>query len=396
MSSVVDATHLDEAQQLALFRMLAKILNVPEANDLNPIVLSAPGGFGKSHILRIASRLLTNAGVLHKVSSFTGRACANISKESGLQAKTLHSMMMQAVLDDNGDLLFFEDKDDKDVARDSGSAILIDESSMVPSEMFRRLLRISKKYKVQLIFIGDNSQLPPIEPPQTAGFNVMELSEKETERLELKVNYRQLEGSGIADLATWLRENNSIPRRKTDDLRMVRKSTVMQLEFHQQHKFDTILCGTNKVRRKLNNLVRVARGHHEEMPEEGETIICARNDVVNEQKINNGELYTILTRVKSSMEGCHDYQLHGMDNGVNVRVCIPDECWTEESKLGRKLRGKPIQNFRFGYAITVHQSQGSQFDKVLFVDEDVSFFLPQIRWRYTGVSRAKNALVIAR
>lgn len=394
MNSVIDVTTLDASQRYALFRMAAKTVNFTERTDNTPIVLSAPGGFGKSHTLRILSNLFNKANIRHRVAAFTGRACANITKESGLQATTLHGMMMQAVLDDNGDLIRFENRDDREVAAEVGQAILVDESSMVPSEMFTRLMRISKNHNIQLIFIGDLSQLPPIEPPQTKGFNVMELDK--AEKIQLTVNYRQLSGSAIAELCTWLRETNSIPRKKADDLKMLPKSKVFELSFHQRHQFDAILCGMNKTRKRLNALVRTARGFYDETPEEEEIIICKRNDVVNEQKINNGELYRVVQKIAGRQNGMREYMLHGVDRDIQVRVNIPDVAWNEEENFGRKIGGVPVQQFSYGYAMTVHAAQGSQMDRVLFIDEDVSFFLPQQAFRYTACSRAKNYLVVAR
>jgi len=391
----VDISNLDDDQKHAAIRITSTITNTTEKNNLTPIVMCAPGGSGKTHVLRLASTLMSAAMIQHKTACFTGRAASQVAKEGLPNTSTLHSLMMKAVLDANGDLLYFEDKPDEEVAADIGEGLLVDEGSMVPHQMFQRLMNICTRYGVKLVLVGDSAQLPPIEPPQTKGFNIMDLQPPTVERISLRTNYRQKEGSAIADLAMHLRDNASIPRRKSQDLRMLPKSRVLKLDFHQKNHFDVILCGTNKIRRRLNNLVRTARGFEDEYPVEGEVIICKRNDIVNEQRINNGELYRVESRFPSNIEGCHDYMLSGMDNGITVRVRIPDVSWGEEEKFGRKLNGHPVQQFSFGYAITTHSAQGSQFPRVLFFDEDVSYFLDQQKWRYTAVSRASEYLVIA-
>lgn len=390
---VVDISHYDEHQQYALTRILSFIFNIPEQSNLTPIILSANAGSGKTTLLREACKGLLKTGIKFAVAAYTGRAVSTLTKEGLSNASTLHSLLLTPLLDENGDLIRFEDKSDKEVAEQVGRVLIIDEASMIPSDMFNRIYTICQNYKIKLIFSGDIAQLPPISEDE---FNVMEFDEAEV--LPLVVNYRQKDGSGIADLAMYLRENNSIPMRKSSDLRVIRKSVITKIDFHRKNSYDVILCGTNRMRRKLNALVRQARGFDEEVPVEGETIICKRNDVVGNMKINNGELYVVETRFPSSLKGAHDFLLRGIDKRVTVQVTIPDSAWSEEGEFGRKIQGRNVHMFSFGYAITVHAAQGSQFSKVLFVDEDVSFFMKdnQIKWRYTAVSRAQDMLTIAR
>jgi len=50
--------------------------------------------------------------------------------------------------------------------------------------------------------------------------------------------------------------------------------------------------------------------------------------------------------------------------------------------------------FAFGYALTVHMAQGSEFDNVLLIDE--WFHDDRIPWLYTGITRAAKRITIAR
>jgi hypothetical protein len=52
--------------------------------------------------------------------------------------------------------------------------------------------------------------------------------------------------------------------------------------------------------------------------------------------------------------------------------------------------------FAFGYTLTVHLAQGSEWDKVLLIDESAAFRDNRSRWLYTAATRAKNRLVIMR
>jgi exodeoxyribonuclease-5 len=55
---------------------------------------------------------------------------------------------------------------------------------------------------------------------------------------------------------------------------------------------------------------------------------------------------------------------------------------------------KGTQEFTFGYALTCHKAQGSQWDKVCLFDEGASFRDESMRWRYTAATRAAEELTV--
>lgn len=386
-----DVSMLSDEQQYTLVRMLRKAVNMHESKEL--IILDSPGGCGKTHAIRAVCNVLLHSNVQYIVGTYTGRASAQVAREGIDSVSTLHSMMMNPIIDDDGNLIYFEDLPDSEVAEKIGSVLICDEASMIPSAMYNRLKKICDDFNIQFILVGDSAQLEPIEPDKSKGFNCMD---QKGEHLKLTHNFRQQEGSDIAALAMHLREENSIPLKKADDLRIVPKANVRNLDFHKKNKFDAIICGTHKTRRKMNNLVRQARGFHEQVADIGEIIVCKRNDVVGGKKLNNGELYKVEARFESPIRGCYDYMVSCLDKDMKVKIRVPDKAWSEEEQISRKMLGDYVQNFQFGYCLTCHSMQGSQVSSLLFIDENVSFFLDQQRWRYTGISRAKDYLVVAR
>ena len=387
-----DVSALSEEQQYCLKRILCKAIDHTE-NKKELLILDSAGGCGKTHTLRAACKAMDQSSIPYTVATFTGRASAQVAKEGVSNTSTLHSLLLEPVLDDNGDLIKFEDKLPHEVAKSIGRVLICDESSMIPSEMYHKMKRICDQYNIPFILIGDSAQLPPIEPEETKGFNCMD---QEGEHLKLTFNFRQQAGSAIAELAMHLRENNSIPMKKSHDLKMTSKTAVRTLDYHKKNHFDVIICGMHKMRRQMNRLVRTARGFTEETAEIGEVVVCKRNDMVNSMKVNNGELYSVEGKFPSRVDGCHDYLLSCLDKNLSVRVCIPDIAWTEDGKFGRKIKGQNVQDFQFGYCITCHSMQGSQASRVLYIDENVSFFLDQQRFRYTAVSRAADYLEVAK
>jgi len=386
-----DVSMLSDEQQYVLVRMLRKTINPKEPKEL--LILDSPGGCGKTHTLRAVCNILTESMVSYVVGTYTGRASAQVAKEGIANVSTLHSLMMKALVDDEGNLIRFEDIPDAEVAENIGKVLICDESSMIPSAMYKRLKKICDDYNIQFILVGDSAQLEPIEPDKSKGFNCMD---QKGEHLKLTHNFRQQEGSAVAALAMHLREENSIPMKKTDDLRMVSKAQIRKLDFHQKNHFDAIICGTHKTRRKMNDLVRQARGFYDEVADIGEIVVCKRNDVIGDRKINNGELYKVEARFESPLSECYDYMLSCLDKNLKVKVRVPNKAWEESETIPRKILNDTVQDFQFGYCLTCHSMQGSQVKKLLFIDENVSFFLDQQRWRYTGISRAEESLVVAK
>ena len=86
----------------------------------------------------------------------------------------------------------------------------------------------------------------------------------------------------------------------------------------------------------------------------------------------------------------------------------PDENWASapsRSRCGRNAspaasrqvewqQRKRYDEFDFGYVLTVHKAQGSQWDDVVLFDESFAFPDSRERWLYTGVTRAAKRLTV--
>ena len=172
---------------------------------------------------------------------------------------------------------------------------------------------------------------------------------------------------------------------------------MFSLAFHKKNEYDIIVCGMNKTRKRINELVRRARGFGGEIPEVGEKIVCLQNTYVGggSTRINNGELFTVEASFPGEVVSKFIISSEdSVDSGDWITVNVLNDCWSSE--FSGKLHGDiPICTFGFGYCMSCHKVQGSTFGRVLFVDEDVSFFLEQQRFRYTGITRAAQHLMVA-
>jgi exodeoxyribonuclease-5 len=263
--------------------------------------------------------------------------------------------------------------------------IVIDECSMVDEVIGRDLLRLG----VPILVLGDPAQLPPVAG---AGFFTNQAPDVLLDEI-----HRQAEGSGILQLATRVRQQRTtaLPTGVFGD----EQSCV-----HPRHAierdcdplwFDQVLVGTHKTRRAWNTRIRQQLGRQPYEPVPGDKLVAMKN--AHQHQIMNGEIWN-----------CRD--VVGIDRD---RITLTVEADDEPGKLrtvtairhyfqGReeelKLSPVPGAQFDFGYALTVHKAQGSQWQKVLLVNEGFAFRRdPDTPWRwlYTGITRAAQTVVVA-
>lgn len=344
------------------------------------LIFGSSAGTGKTYSINVLRDLLNLYDIEHTAVAYTGRAASKI------KARTCHSLLYEPVVDANGDLLRWARIPAHLIRENVGAGILVDEGSMIPRNMHDELTQIG----VPIIYIGDYAQLPPVDASGDT-FNVM--YDVKGEHVVLNEMRRFGAESGIAEIATILREENSIPRIKRDDVKMVAKQATMKPEFFQKYKIDMVACGTNKTRKKYNDIIRRHLGYDtSEYAEIGEKVVCLRNDVIGGERISNGDLFTVIYALHENDIG--KYILVNEDTKQRITVDILHETWITE-KAPKQHKGSPVGQFAFGYAMTVHKLQGSSIENVLFYDENVSFFLDQQRFRYTGITRAAKQLYIA-
>jgi exodeoxyribonuclease-5 len=77
-----------------------------------------------------------------------------------------------------------------------------------------------------------------------------------------------------------------------------------------------------------------------------------------------------------------------------VKVSVQPECFTGAIEQVEWPQRKRYDEFDFGYVLTVHKAQGSQWDDVVLFDESFAFPDSRDRWLYTGVTRAAKRLTV--
>jgi exodeoxyribonuclease-5 len=241
---------------------------------------------------------------------------------------------------------------------------------MVDERMGRDLL----SFGVPVLVLGDNAQLPPI---RGAGFFT-----QRTPDFQLTEVHRQAFGSPVIALATRAREGLALRPGSYGD-----SAVVEDVADADMLEVDQVIIGTHRLRHRITKKMRRALGFTGTMPQVGEKLLCLKNS--RKKNLRNGTLWMVIEAAPLS-DGFIAMTVKG-DDGETVEVIAPEEGFTSHDGNGSDL---PEQPFAFGYAITCHKSQGSQWDSVLIFDESEVFRQHQHRWLYTAITRAAKRVVI--
>jgi UvrD-like helicase C-terminal domain len=176
--------------------------------------------------------------------------------------------------------------------------------------------------------------------------------------------------------------------RRTRRTRLSRDgSRVVHLSDYKVVPCDQILVGRNVTRRNINSGLRERYGLRGTYPLGGDKLVCLRNDF--RRGFLNGSLWIVERVIKASDDGPIVLRVVSEEGGAAV---------TATTHAGF-FNGRPILdpreyvNFDFGYALTVHKAQGSQWDDVVLHGEQNYFGDDARRWLYTGLTRAAKRII---
>jgi ATP-dependent exoDNAse (exonuclease V) alpha subunit len=193
--------------------------------------------------------------------------------------------------------------------------------------------------------------------------------------------HRQAFGSPIIELATRVRNEQPCRLGNYDD-----SAVVTNILIAEMLKFDQIIIGTHRLRHALNDECRRHLGFRGALPEPGEKLLCLKNK--RSLGLRNGTVWTV---VETGAEDRGFVEMVVQDDDGDIEVSAPVEGFSSYEGSGTDLPGHP---FAFGYAITCHKAQGSQWDTVCVVDESRVFRGNRWRWLYTAITRAAKCVTV--
>lgn len=393
---------LTKEQQFVHNSIIDWINNFDRSNQKQWISFSGLAGTGKSTLVGFIARTIKEEHYKNiAYATYTGKASIvlrnKIELHDGDFVGTIHSLIYKPVIDKNGNVTHWALKSDIDQ-----DIIFIDEGSMVGKDIWDDLL----KFNVPIIVSGDHGQLPPIG---SKNFSLMKKPD-----LILKQIHRQALDNPIIKISYIARKYGEVPIKifgnNTAKLDWYDNKTKKIL-YNFDLKTDTqILCGMNRTRVKLNELIRYeVLGYDRYEPNKDERVICLINDrkqnVMNgligsviDTKIINDNIIDLNIRFDGSS---NDQKIYSHRKGflqINHDTLI-DETFKPVLKNSFEPtdgRIKKVNVFDYGYCISVHKSQGSEFEKVILIDERNNFQTDDdyAKWLYTGITRARNKLLI--
>jgi exodeoxyribonuclease-5 len=310
-----------------------------------------------------------------KYAAFTGKAALVMRNKGCDEASTIHSLIYRA-RETRDEQPTFELWDDAPASK--AKLIVIDECSMVDSELGRDLM----SFGCPLLVLGDPAQLPPI---QGGGF----FTSAEPDAMLTEV-HRQAQDDPIVRLSMDVREGRGIEVGDYGDTQVVRRDGLDPARVMQA---DQVLVGRNNTRKAYNMRIREKQEIIDPLPVAGDKLVCLRNN--RKKALFNGGLWRVKARAQSksrivTMRLVPDEELAAKA----VKVSVRSDCFEGGIESIPWEQRKPYDEFDFGYVLTVHKSQGSQWDDVVLFDESFAFQESRARWLYTGITRAAKRLSI--
>ena len=365
--------------------------------------IAGPAGSGKSSVVRYIIQALGFNPLEVAYVAYTGKAAQVLKQKGNPNATTAHKLLYKAVPMPNG---FFKFKP-KGVLDFPYKMIVVDEISMLPKDLWELLL----KHRIYVLALGDPFQLPVIYENQDN--HVLD-----NPHIFFTEIMRQAQENEIIRLATWIREGNKLSDYHCDnqDIQIYKKSELVTGMYEWA---DQILCATNQTRNQLNRTLRQIKGYDEE-PQQGDRVICLHNyweffDRNGEFPLTNGTTGKInyyYTEKQHFPNYIIDKPVEYMfaefetDDGYIYNMAPIDYSLLKDGKTPVTSRIRYLMNknkkvidapfeFDYGYAITTHKSQGSEYNKVLLFEEGFPYEKEEhARHLYTGITRAVDKLVI--
>ncbi len=318
----------------------------------------------------------------------TGRAAKRLSESTELPAMTIHRLLGFNGQEDN-------DTEGKEI---EGRLVIIDETSMLDTWLGHQLLKAIPK-DAQVIFVGDQDQLPPVGPGQVLKDL---LACKRIPTVELVDIYRQSEGSSIIELAHEMKKG-SVPATltaKTKDRSFI-KASPEQIPKVVEQVLKAALSKGQSIR-EIQVLAPMYRG-----PAGIDTLNKMIQEMVNpnpdgtRKEMTFGEtIYRIGDKVLQLVNQPESNVFNG-DMGEVVALFKANETVEKKEMLVVSFDGNEVtyekndlNQITLAYCCSVHKSQGSEFQTVIMPVTRSYMKMLRRNLLYTGITRAKNFLIL--
>ena len=356
------------------------------------LVITGGPGTGKTTIINAITTILDKNELSYALAAPTGRAAKRMQEATDSEANTIHRLVGI-----RPDMPIAEYNEENPIDKDY---IIVDEMSMVDIFLMKSLLDAIGE-NAALILVGDSDQLPSVGP----GNVLSDILNSNAKSIRLKKIFRQAGQSNIIVNAHRINEGNyPILNQPNKDFFFINTSandfnkTLLQLienRLPNFYKLDPIkdievlalsrktAWGVDAINKSIQEALnkeksflkindRIFKLHDKVMQVRNNYDLRAQNYVTNDDGVYNGDI-GIITKIDTNEESLEVQ----FDDGKIV-----------------KYKKEDIKDLDLSYAITVHKSQGSEFKCVIIPMMQVAPMLLTRNLFYTGVTRAKNLVIL--
>ena len=368
--------------------------------------ISGYAGSGKSTLVRFIVEALNVDEERVCYCAFTGKAAEVLRRKGNKNVCTLHHLLYEHIPKPAGG--FFR----RPKPRLDYDIIIVDEVSMAP----KTLMDLLFTYRVYVICLGDPGQLPPIDKDEDNHL-------LDNPHVFLDEIMRQAQESEIIRLTMKIRNGETIDYFNGNEVKIIPKKELVTGHLLWA---DSILCANNITRHHINEQMRQILGYEGEL-QSGEKVLIKRNywfdlnedgdSLVNGTlgivknpfnsfiqipsyiKNDRHNIPTIMAEFIPEYEGGKTFGILNFDKDFLLKEepCLDWRVSYQLGKMQQKIGDIIPKQATYGYALTTHAAQGSQWSKVLVLEEDFPFNKKEhIQWLYTACTRPEHQLVIVR
>jgi exodeoxyribonuclease V alpha subunit len=373
-------------------------------------VLTGLPGTGKTTTLKVVVKVLQDANVPFLLVAPTGIAAKRLTSVTGAEASTIHRAFGAKGMetDDERESTYagIVGSSGQGVAEDGSKefwehssnnphpakVVIVDESSMVDQHLLFRLLTCTAK-TCRLVFVGDADQLPSVGPG-----NVLRdlISSELFPVTALREIFRQDEASDIVIAA------HAINRGDKPEFEKGSKDFVFAEVRNEHQILDTITATVQKLYEKRANFQVLSPRHSGTL---GVTNLNLRiRELLNPKTPGLREMRLGQETVREGdrvMVSKNNYR-YEIFNGDVGKVMSLDQ---KEKIVAMKIHGPPVmqvhmkfkdapQYLRMAYCVTVHKSQGQEYDVILMPWSNSFRFQLQRNLLYTAITRARKKVIL--